>query len=125
MLRSIAIMFLMLVIGTVVGISEGLIGMGAGIVLVPALVSLVGMSLLSAVGVTMALQTIPVGIWGAYEYYSKGNLILSDAAFVGLGMVTGMALVAFITTHSLISVSIMKVCVGVFAIVMGVYTLFS
>ena len=125
MLRSIAIMFLMVVIGTVVGISEGLIGMGAGIVLVPALVSLVGMSLLSAVGVTMALQTIPVGIWGAYEYYSKGNLILSDAAFVGLGMVTGMALGAFITTHSLISVSLMKVCVGVFAIVMGVYTLFS
>ncbi len=78
-----------IVLGLVAGILSGLIGIGGGIIVVPALVFLFGFSQHSAQGTTIALMVPPIGILAAWEYYSNGMVDLKAAAILCIGFVVG------------------------------------
>ena len=76
-------------LGLVAGILGGLVGIGGGIVIVPALVYLFGFSQHTAQGTTLALLVPPIGILAALEYYRAGNVDLRVAALVCVGFIFG------------------------------------
>ncbi|MFZ0034792.1 MAG: sulfite exporter TauE/SafE family protein [Sedimentisphaerales bacterium] len=81
--------FLYILLGVVAGIFSGLIGIGGGIIIVPALVLLFGISQHSAQGTTLALMVPPIGLLAAWAYYKQGFVDLKIAAFVCLGFFIG------------------------------------
>jgi hypothetical protein len=78
-----------LILGLVAGILSGLIGIGGGTIIVPALVFLFGLSQHLAQGTTLALLVPPIGILAAWTYYKQGYVDLHIAALICLGFFFG------------------------------------
>ncbi|MFN3966655.1 MAG: TSUP family transporter [Endomicrobiia bacterium] len=78
-----------LLLGLVAGIFSGLIGIGGGIIIIPALVLLFGLSQHQAQGTTLALMVPPIGLLAALTYYKHGHVNLKIAIFVCLGFFFG------------------------------------
>ncbi len=87
-----------LLLGLVAGILSGLLGIGGGIILVPALAFIFGLSQHQAQGTTLALMVPPIGLLAALTYYRQGYVNLKIAAFVCLGFFFGGLLGAKIAT---------------------------
>ncbi|OGC86756.1 MAG: permease [candidate division Zixibacteria bacterium RBG_16_48_11] len=90
---------LFLLLGLVAGILSGLIGIGGGIIIVPALVFIFGLTQHQAQGTTLALMVPPIGILAAWTYYQKGFVDLRIAALVCAGFVIGGLLGAKLATN--------------------------
>lgn len=77
---------LVLVLGLVAGIASGLVGIGGGIVLVPALVYFLNYSQHQAQGTSLGVLTFPVVILGFLYYYQecKKNGAPIDFRVIGL-----------------------------------------
>lgn len=78
-----------LLIGLVVGAVSGVVGIGGGILFVPALVWLGGMNQFKAQGTSLGALLAPVGILAFMEYYRKGNADLRVAALLAVGFLVG------------------------------------
>ncbi|MBP1753309.1 MAG: conserved rane protein of unknown function [Geobacteraceae bacterium] len=78
-----------LILGVLAGTLSGLVGIGGGVILVPALVFLFGFSQHSAQGTTLALMVPPIGILAAWTYYRQGYVDLKIAGFVCAGFLLG------------------------------------
>ncbi|MBN9196669.1 MAG: sulfite exporter TauE/SafE family protein, partial [Microbacterium sp.] len=85
------------VTGVVTGILSGLLGVGGGVVVVPALMLLFGTSDLVAKG-TSLLMMIPTALSGTIGNVRRQNVDLVAAAVVGLAACTTTALGAWIAT---------------------------
>lgn len=83
------------VLGVITGILAGLLGVGGGIIVVPALVLLFGTSDLIAKG-TSLLMMIPTAISGTVGNLRRSNVDLPAALCVGLAACTTTALGAFL-----------------------------
>lgn len=84
-------------LGLGVGILSGLLGVGGGFILMPALVYLMGTSSHYAVG-TSLLQTLVVSMAGATLHFMHGNVNLWMVLYLAVGSITGAQLGAFITS---------------------------
>lgn len=80
---------LFLLLGLFVGALSGLIGIGGGVLIMPALIYVFGFSQYQAQGTTLALLVPPIGILGAWTYYQKGFVNVQAAALICLGFVLG------------------------------------
>ncbi len=87
-----------LIIGLCAGILSGLIGIGGGIIIIPALVLLLGFTQHEAQGTTLALMVPPVGILAAWVYYKHGYVNLPVACFICIGFLLGGLIGAKIAT---------------------------
>jgi uncharacterized protein len=90
---------LYLLLGLVAGILSGLIGIGGGTIIVPALIFLFGFSQHLAQGTTLALLVPPIGILAAWTYYKQGYVDLHIAALICIGFFFGGLLGAKLATH--------------------------
>ncbi len=79
----------MLLIGLVVGMVSGVIGIGGGILFVPALIWLAGMNQHKAQGTSLGALLAPVGLFAFLEYYRNGNADLKVALLLGIGFLIG------------------------------------
>jgi uncharacterized membrane protein YfcA len=89
---------LYLLLGFVAGALSGLIGIGGGVIIVPALVLLFGFSQHQAQGTTLALLIPPIGILAALMYYKQGYVDVKIAALICLGFFFGSFLGAKVAT---------------------------
>ncbi len=80
---------LYLAFGLAAGILSGLLGIGGGIFVVPALVFLLGFSQQMAQGTTLAMMVPPIGLLAAWAYYSKGYVDLKVAGLMCIGFFLG------------------------------------
>jgi uncharacterized membrane protein YfcA len=82
--------------GFVAGVVAGMLGVGGGILFVPALVLFLGLSQVDAEA-TSLLAIIPVALAGAASQRRYGNLRLREAVLLGLlaipGAIVGVAIV--------------------------------
>ncbi len=82
-------------VGVLAGFSAGLLGIGGGILLVPALTILLGHDQVVAEA-TSLLAIVPVALVGSWRQRVYGNLRLGDAGVIGvlsvLGVLAGVAL---------------------------------
>ena len=81
--------WIILLIGAVVGLFSGVVGIGGGILFVPALIWLVGMDQHRAQGTSLGALLAPVGLLAFWEYYRKGNADIRVAALLAVGFVAG------------------------------------
>jgi len=85
-----------LLVGFAAGVVSGMLGVGGGILFVPALVIFLGLSQVDAEA-TSLLAIIPVALVGAASQRRYGNLRLRDAVVLGAlaipGAVAGVAIV--------------------------------
>jgi uncharacterized membrane protein YfcA len=79
----------LVVLGLLTGVISGLVGVGGGIVLVPALVLFFGFSQHMAQGTSTALLLPPIGILAAWTYYKNGYVDVRAAALICAGFVLG------------------------------------
>jgi len=91
--------FLYVLLGLFAGAVSGLVGIGGGVVIVPALVYLFGLSQHKAQGTTLALLVPPIGFLAAWTYYKKGYVDLRIAGLVCLGFFVGGLLGAQLATR--------------------------
>jgi uncharacterized membrane protein YfcA len=82
-------MFGVLLLGVVVGVVSGLVGIGGGALLIPALVFFYGMTQIKAQGTSIATLLLPIGILAFWTYYKAGNVDLKIAALVAVGFILG------------------------------------
>jgi len=81
--------WMMLLIGLLVGVVSGVVGIGGGILFVPALVWLAGMSQHKAQGTSLGALLLPVGAFAFWEYYREGNADLRVALLLAVGFLIG------------------------------------
>lgn len=80
---------LFVLIGLVSGSLIGLVGTGAGLIIIPALVFLAHFNEKTAVGTSLTMLLLPVGFFAAYTYWQHGHVNLKAAFFIMLGFVVG------------------------------------
>tara|TARA_Y100000991_G_scaffold67108_1_gene50100 strand:- start:4249 stop:4671 length:423 start_codon:yes stop_codon:yes gene_type:complete len=73
-------------IGLTAGIASGYIGIGGGIIIIPALVYFLNLDQYQAQGVSLALMLPPIGILAFYSYYQTGtfNVVENDITYKNL-----------------------------------------
>jgi len=86
---STATVLILLSIGLVAGLLSGMVGIGGGIVMVPAMVYFLGLDQHTAQGTSLAMMLLPVGILGVYNYYSQGNIEMKYALVLAITFVVG------------------------------------
>lgn len=94
---SAATVLLALVLGFGAGALSGLFGVGGGVLFVPTLVFVVGLSQLDAQATSLAAM-IPVVTFGAWQQHRAGNVRWRAAIVVGLVSVLGVAGGALLAT---------------------------
>lgn len=83
------LMLLLFIIGLVAGIMSGLVGIGGGIVIVPALIYFLGFSQYEAQGTTLGLLLLPIGILAVLNYYQKGYVDVKVVGIMAIAFVLG------------------------------------
>ncbi len=83
------------VLGLMVGGLSGILGLGGGIFLVPALIWLFHFTPPQAQGTSLAVLIPPIGLFAALEYYRKGLIEFGVVGLICLGFVLGAAVGAF------------------------------
>jgi uncharacterized membrane protein YfcA len=78
-----------LAVGMVVGIISGLIGIGGGAFLIPALVYFYGMSQIKAQGTSLATLLLPIGLFAFWTYYKAGHVNFRMAMILAVGFTAG------------------------------------
>ncbi len=109
---------LIICIGFVAGILSGAIGIGGGIVLVPALVYFLGYQQQLAQGTTLMMLAMPVVGLAVYKYYQNGNVNFKVAIILAMGFVFGGYIGA--TFANLIPADTMRKIFGVIMILVAI-----
>jgi uncharacterized membrane protein YfcA len=96
---GISLWVIALVVGAVAGVLSGLLGIGGGAVMVPAMTLLMGLSQHLAQG-TSLLVIIPTAISGSITHFRMGNIRLQTASWLSAGGVVGAVAGAFLALAS-------------------------
>jgi len=80
---------ILLLIGILAGFSSGMVGIGGGIIIVPALVFFLGLTQHQAQGASIGMLLLPVGFLAALNYYKAGNLDITKSLIIGASFIVG------------------------------------
>ncbi len=114
----------LLLIGLIAGVAGGMFGIGGGAIMVPAMVVLLGLDQKLATGTSLAVQLLPIGLFGVLVYYRNNNLNFQYAALIAVGTVVGYFLGALFANQPYISSELMKKLYGIFLFAIGARYLF-
>jgi uncharacterized membrane protein YfcA len=116
--------FLLLIsIGCAAGIVSGLIGVGGGIIIVPALMFLAGYTQQTAVGTSIAILLPPVGLAAALQYYRNGQVDVRAAVIIAASFFFCAWVGALFSKK--IDPYALRISFGILTIAIGVYIIFS
>jgi len=80
---------ILIVIGLITGVLGGILGIGGGLILIPSLVYLMGMTQHEAIGTSLAIMLPPIGIFAAYNYYKAGQVNIKFAIILAAAFMVG------------------------------------
>jgi len=112
----------MALIGLAGGVLSGLFGIGGGVVIVPLLILVLGFTAQQAAGTSLAALLLPVGLFGAIQYWQAGQVNILNAALLALGLLIG----AFIGARLGLSLpsEVIQRAFGVLLVVVGIRFVF-
>jgi uncharacterized membrane protein YfcA len=116
------LLLLYVAIGLVSGALMAVIGTGAGLVIIPALILFAHFTAKTAIGTSITLLLPPVGIFAAYAYWKHGAVDIKAGIFIIIGFLIGSFFMARYAA-GLPSDTLTRVF-GVAAIAIGVKMLF-
>ena len=76
-------------LGLLAGVFGGLFGLGGGVIMIPAMVYLFGLTQHQAQGTNLFVMLPPIGLLAALRYYYAGNVKLNMVLFLCLGFFLG------------------------------------
>jgi hypothetical protein len=114
---------ILLIIGLLAGFSSGMVGIGGGIIIVPALVFFLGLTQHQAQGVSIGMLLLPVGFLAAINYYKAGNLDFTKSLIIGASFVVGAYLGSKVSLS--IDGAIMKRIFGVIIFLISLKLIFG
>ena len=109
---------ILLIIGLLAGFLSGTLGVGGGLIIVPSLVFILGMTQHQAQGTSLAMMLAPVGIMAAYNYYKGGYVNIKYAIILALAFILGAWLGSIFSVG--LSDSILKKIFGVLMLAVGI-----
>ena len=83
------IIIYLILTGLAAGFLGGMVGIGGGVIIVPALVLLLGLSQHNAQGISLAMMLFPVGILGVWNYHKQGYVDFKYAGLLAIGFLAG------------------------------------
>ena len=86
---SILTFAMLIIIGLLAGILSGLFGVGGGLILIPLLIVLLGLTQHQAQGTALFAMLPPIGILAAMNYFKQGYVKSEYAVVIALSFVIG------------------------------------
>lgn len=86
---TVQLIVMLSIIGLLAGILSGLVGVGGGIIVVPALVFFLGFTQKEAQGTSLGLLLLPIGILAVLNYYNKGLIDIKVVGIMAFGFLLG------------------------------------
>lgn len=80
---------MLIVVGIAAGMLAGLVGVGGGVIIIPALVYILGFSQKEAQGTSLGILLLPVGILAVINYYKQGFIDIRAVIIISLAFVIG------------------------------------
>ena len=80
---------MLILVGLAAGILSGMVGIGGGIIIVPALIFFLGFSQHEAQGTSLGLLLLPVGILAVINYYHKGYIDIKVVVIMSVAFIAG------------------------------------
>jgi hypothetical protein len=80
---------ILIAIGLFAGFFSGMIGLGGGLIIIPALMYLLHMNQYTAQGTSLAIMLPPIGLMAAFNYYKAGQLNLKFAMIIAAAFFIG------------------------------------
>lgn len=80
---------LLIALGMATGALSSIVGVGGGIILVPALIYFFGLPQMGAQGVSLALLMFPVGMLGVIQYHKAGYVNFPLVGIIAIGFIIG------------------------------------
>lgn len=120
---SITTIIILIIIGLAAGMLSGFAGVGGGVIIIPALIMLLGMSQFEAQGTSLAMMIPPIGIMAAFNYYKDGYINWKYAAVLAVFFVIGGYFGSKLALH--ISQSAVKKGFAIFIVLVGIKMFFG
>ncbi len=86
---TIQTIFILVAVGIAAGILSGLVGIGGGLIIVPALIFFLGFSQKMAQGTSLGILLLPIGVLAVIQYYKAGFVDVHTVWLVALGFLAG------------------------------------
>ena len=86
---SISTCIILIVIGILAGLLSGVVGVGGGLIVIPLLIILLGLSQHEAQGTSLAVMLPPIGILAAINYHKAGFVKWEYAMIIALTFIIG------------------------------------
>jgi uncharacterized protein len=101
---------LFLAIGLSIGTISGALGIGGGVLIVPALIWLCRYDFSKAAGTSLAILVPPIGLPAAWAYYNKNQIDLHAALWIAVAFALGAFFGASIAHH--LPERVLRFCFG-------------
>ncbi len=86
---NITMIFALLLLGLAAGILSSMVGIGGGVVIVPALVFLFAVSQKMAQGTSLVMLLPPIGLFAVINYYKAGYVDFKIAGILCIAFIAG------------------------------------
>jgi hypothetical protein len=105
------------------GMLSGMVGVGGGIIIVPALVYFMSMSQHEAQGTSLAVLLLPVGIFAVINYYKAGYVDVQTTLIIASTFLIG----GFIGSRIAISIdqNLIKRVFGIFLLLVAIKMIYG
>lgn len=116
-------LLLLVLLGLSAGFLSGTLGIGGGLIIIPALMFFLNMSQLGAQGTSLAFMLPPISILAVMQYSKHGNVNWKYAGVISLLFIVGAYLGSLTVVH--IPSHILKKVFGVFMLIVAVKMIFG
>ncbi len=82
-------LLILILIGLIAGVFSGIVGLGGGLLIIPALIFLLGLTQKEAQGTSLAVMLPPIGLLAAINYYRAGAVNLKFALVIAAAFLIG------------------------------------
>jgi uncharacterized membrane protein YfcA len=120
---SINEIIILIIIGFLAGVFGGTFGVGGGIIIIPALIFILGLSQHQAQGTSLAVLLFPIGILAVLNYTKNGYVNYKFAAILIVSFVLGSYLGSEISVH--LPEKILRKVFGIFILLVSLKLIFS
>ena len=86
---SISTVLILVLIGIAAGVLAGLVGVGGGVIIIPALIYFLGFTQKEAQGTSLGILLLPVGILAVINYYKQGFIDIKVVISISLAFIVG------------------------------------
>lgn len=114
---------LLLLIGLIAGALSGFVGIGGGVVMVPALIYVMGMSQHAAQGTSLLLMLPPIGILAVMNYWRAGEINWQYGIIIAVAFVVGGYFGSKLALR--LSPAVVKIIFGILMLYISVRMIYS